>query len=389
MNLFHDRTWVEWALALTLALPLYTYIGYPLLLALTGLFFPRKRLTLSFEPTVTMLIAAYNEELAIAAKLENTLALDYPREKLQILVVSDGSVDRTEEIVESYAARHPHIHLLHVPGRMGKTHIQNEGVKRATGEVIVFSDATAVYHRDALKYLAAHYQDSRIGAVSGRYLYFDPNGSPTGLGSVAFWNFENIIKKLQYRVRTLTGCSGCIYSVRKSAYVPLPRGACSDIVEPMEIVLKGYKVAFEERAVAYEETTANAGDEFRMRVRVAARGIGALLMKQELLQFWKHGWISFQLFSHKVCRWLVPLTLPPMLVLSGMLRDNPWIGAFFFLQVVFYAIAALSMVMPIHKLWKPLGVPLYFCTVSLAVVFGMYNVVSGRQPVVWETVRSS
>src|SRR3954454_13137422 len=205
----------------------YVYLGYPLLLGVVALF--RKRRV--YEPSdhccphLTVLVAAYNEERHIQRKIEQTLLLEYPADLLEVLVVSDGSTDRTDEIVKSFAD--PRVRLLRVEGRRGKTHAQNQGVGCCRGEVIVFSDATAIYHPKALLYLASNYQDPRVGAVSGRYDYFDPEGdSPTGLGSIAFWNYENVIKTLQSRIATLTGCSGCIYSVRNSVYTPLPDTAC-------------------------------------------------------------------------------------------------------------------------------------------------------------------
>src|SRR2546423_10934580 len=232
----------------------YVYIGYPVLLAALGTLIRRRRPEIGFTPSISVLIAAYNEAAAIGRKIEQTLALEYPASKLEILVVSDGSTDRTDEIVKSMAD--PRVRLLRVEGRLGKTNAQNEGVKQCRGKVIVFSDATAVYHPKALLYLAAHYADAKVGAVSGRYKYFDPeNSSPTGLGSVAFWNYENMIKLLQSRIGTLTGCSGCIYSVRRNNYIPLWRDACSDLVEPLCIVRDGERGAVEDRGLAYRGRT--------------------------------------------------------------------------------------------------------------------------------------
>src|SRR5713226_136638 len=197
---------------LSFAALVYVYAGYPSLLALLSIFFRKRQAEPGFTPRLSILIAAYNEETGIQKKLEQTLQLDYPAGLLEIIVLSDGSTDKTDSIVESFPD--PRVRLLRVTGRMGKTNAQNEGVNTAQGEVLIFSDATTVYHPQALRYLAANYADPHVGAVSGRYQYFDPAGnSPTGLGTMAFWNYENLIKTFQSRIRTITGCCGCIYSV--------------------------------------------------------------------------------------------------------------------------------------------------------------------------------
>jgi len=365
---------------------LYVYVGYPALLALVAPFCRQPNKQPGYLPRVSVLIAAYNEEAHIGQKLAETLALEYPPEKIEILVVSDGSSDQTDAIVAHCAD--PRVKLLRIEDRKGKTNAQNEGVKQCTGEVIVFSDATAVYHPKAVQYLACHYENPSVGAVSGRYQYFDPKGeSPMGLGSIAFWNYENMLKKLQSRISTLTGCSGCIYSVRKSVYTTLPAAACSDLVEPLHVVRKGYRVVFEDRALAHEETTKSSKEEFSMRVRVVSRGIGGILSVPELLQFWRHGWISFQLISHKVLRWLVPFALILLLFSNALLLREPAFRVFFLLQVLFYLFGLMSTLVPLHRRWKPLGIPLYFCTLNAAALFGLLKMLRGQKYVIWETVR--
>jgi cellulose synthase/poly-beta-1,6-N-acetylglucosamine synthase-like glycosyltransferase len=177
--------------------------------------------------------------------------------------------------------------------RRGKTHAQNEGVKACNGEIVVFSDATTIYHPLALRYLACNYEDLTVGAVSGRYQYFDPEGrSPTGSGTIAFWNYENWIKALQSRIKTITGCCGCIYSVRRSVYTELPDNIISDLVQPLWVISKGYRVLFDDRALAYEETTKSTGEEFSMRVRVVTRAMRGLWTVADLLKPWKHAWVG-------------------------------------------------------------------------------------------------
>jgi cellulose synthase/poly-beta-1,6-N-acetylglucosamine synthase-like glycosyltransferase len=276
-----------------------------------------------------------------------------------------------------------------VTGRRGKTNAQNEGVTLCRGEIVVFSDSTTVYHSDSLSYLAAHYEDPRVGAVSGRYKYFDAEGSPTGLGSIAFWNYENLIKLFQSQISTLTGCSGCIYSVRKSVYTPLPDAACSDLVEPLHVVRKGYRVVFEDRALAYEGVTTSSSQEFTMRVRVAARGIRGVLSVPDLLKPWKRAWISFQLFSHKLLRWSVPLLLIILFIATLLLFRHTAFQIAAVLQSAFYALALLTLRVPLHRRWKVLGIPLYFCTLNAAALVSIWEIMRGQRYTVWETVREA
>ncbi len=183
--------------------------------------------------------------------------------------------------------------------------------------------------------------------MSGRYKYFDPQDqSPTGLGSSAFWNYENLIKMMQSRISTITGCCGCIYSVRKAAYTDLPDDIISDLVQPLQVIRKGYKVLFEDRALAYEETTKSTKEEFSMRVRVVTRAMRGLVSVSDLLKPWKFAWPAFQLWSHKILRWMVPLFLMAIFISNLFLLDKAisFFRAVMVAQLAFYAAAILNMV---------------------------------------------
>jgi cellulose synthase/poly-beta-1,6-N-acetylglucosamine synthase-like glycosyltransferase len=365
----------------------YVYAGYPLLLALIGLFVRRQRPEPGYSPSISVLIAAYNEEAAIERKLQQTLALEYPADKLEILVLSDCSTDRTDEIVKAFP--YPRVRLVRMAERRGKTHAQNQGIKQASGEVVIFSDATAIYHPKALAYLACNYQDQSVGAASGRYQYFDPGDqSPTGLGSVAFWNYENLIKKLQSKIKTITGCCGCIYSVRKAVYTDLADDVISDLVQPLQAIRKGYRVVFEDRALAYEETTQSTAEEFAMRVRVVTRAMRGLLSVSDLLEPWKFFWPAFQLWSHKVLRWMVPLFLITMFAANLLLIDSLVYRVALAAQLLLYGAAIVNLLVPVHRKWKPLGIPLFFCTLNAAALVSMIEICRGRKYVTWQTVRA-
>ena len=366
----------------------YAYAGYPLLLAIIASFKNRPKANLGYFPAISVLIAAYNEESNIRTKIEQTLSLDYPADKVEILVLSDCSTDGTDAIVKSFSAQR--VRLLRAPQRIGKTSVQNLGVEEAHGEILVFSDATTTYHPLALQYLTANFSDPTVGAAGGRFQYFDQKGnSPTGLGMVAFWSYETLIKILQSRISTVTGCSGCIYAVRRTVYTPLHPSIISDLVQPLCVVRKGYRVVFEDRAMAYEETTRSPKEEFAMRVRVVTRGIRGFLSVGQLFNLFKYPWISFQLFSHKIMRWLVPFLLPVLFIATLLLQHHLIYRLLFIAQLAFYSLALSAFALPLHRVWKPLTIPLYFCTINIAVVWSVVEVLRGRKYVVWQTVRSS
>jgi len=388
--MMHAIKWhgvAELAFWLSVAIVFYVYTGYGLLLATLSIFVRRRHQNPEHRPFLSVVIAAYNEEKGIRKKIEQTLDLDYPADRLEIIVASDGSTDRTDEIVTSM--QDPRVRLIRVEGRKGKTAAQNEAVKICKGDVVVFSDATTVYHPQALRYIAANYHDPTVGAVSGRYQYFDAQGSsPTGLGTIAFWNYENLIKVLQSKIRTISGCCGCIYSVRRALYTPLPAEVISDLVQPLHVIRQGYRVVFEDRALAYEETTRSANEEFSMRVRVVTRGIRGLLSVPDMLVPGKHTWVCFQLWSHKILRWLIPLALSVLWGSSLLLWNQPTYRFVFMAQSCFYIMAVLTYFIPLHKRWKVLGIPLYFCILNAAALCSVVEVLRGKKYMVWETVRT-
>jgi len=364
----------------------YTYAGYSLLVVALSRFFNNTVGKKDITPKVTFLITAYNEEKNIAQKLENTLSLDYPKSKLEILVASDGSTDRTEEIVKGFADRG--VRLLRVEGRVGKTATQNAAIKAATGEIVIFSDTTTTYEKNNIRNIVRNYADPAVGAVSGRYEYFNPTGAAIGTGNILFWKYENLIKSSQTRIKTISGCCGCIYSVRKKAYEPLPPDIISDLVEPLKILEKGYRIVFEPDAVAYEETTEKAGEEFKMRIRVISRGMRGLFYMKKLFNPLKFPFISFQLFSHKILRWLIPFFMIGILLSNLFLLDRTFYKITMALQAVFYAMALIAWLgEKAHLKLKIFSIPLYFSTVNIASLVSLYKTLKGFKAVTWETVR--
>jgi len=376
-------TFIFWSALLIVA---YTYVGYTALIPAIALFFRKPVAYGDIEPRVTFLITAYNEEKNIRAKLEQVLSLDYPHDSLEVMVASDGSTDRTDDIVREFGERG--VILKRVEGRVGKTATQNEAVKVATGEVIIFSDATTVYEKDAIRKIVRNYGDPEVGAVSGRYEYVNPTGAPVGTGTILFWKYENFIKSMQTRIRTITGCCGCIYSVRRSAYVPLPPDIISDLVEPLKIIESGYRVVFEPEAVAYEETTEKPAEEFGMRVRVITRAMRGILYVKSLLNPFRYPFVSFQLISHKVLRWMIPFFLIALLVSNAFLLGYWFYKLSLGLQLSFYLTALAGLVADrIGRKCRLFAIPLYFCVVNAASMVAFTKTLKGQKMVTWETVR--
>ncbi len=371
---------------LCVAMIVYTYVGYPILLRILASFIRRSLPEPSEEPAITLLICAHNEAGSIGEKLRDSLALRYPSDKLQILVASDGSTDETDEIVSSFADQG--VSLVRILRQSGKTHAQNVAVHQSRGEIIVFSDATTRYHPDALRYLAGQYEDKQVGAVSGSYVYVDASrNSPTGAGAQAYASYDNTIRRLQSQVWSISGCCGCIYSVRRALYTPLADDIISDLVQPLHILRQGYRVSFEPRALAWESSTVSPRREFSMRVRVVSRALAGLLSVPQLLLPWRSPWTAFQLWSHKLLRWIVPLFLVGMFSSSAFLLHSPFYRAAFLAQALFYSVAFLTWLVPFHRGWRTLSLPLYFCTVNLAIVGGLIQLLRGNRYTIWNPER--
>ncbi len=244
----------------------YTYIGYGLLLVIVSKVAGRGVNREALTPHFTVIITAYNEERDLQAKIQNTLALDYPRDKLEIIVASDCSSDRTDEIVRSFAEQGVRLHRQFQ--RLGKTAAQNAAVELSHGEIILFSDATTLYQPDVLRVIGPNFADASVGCVAGQLIYVDPSNSGIGRGAVSYWNYEVFLKRHESRACSLIGASGCLYAVRRSAYIPLYESACSDFIIATKMVEQGLRAIYEPQAICTEETNSRAEKELRMRVRV-------------------------------------------------------------------------------------------------------------------------
>lgn len=365
----------------------YTYVGYPLLVWAVSRVRPRPRLRADCEPTVTVIITAYNEERDLAAKLKNTLALDYDPAKLEILVASDCSNDRTDEIARSFAARGVRLHRQ--PERLGKTAAQNAAVELARGEIILFSDATTLYRGDVLRALVPNFADPSVGCVAGHLVYVDPERTGTGRGAVSYWGYETFLRRHESRACSLVGAPGCLYAVRRSAYVPLYHEACSDFIIATKMVEQGLRAVYEPAAVCTEETNSRAGRELRMRVRIIAQTLTDLWRHRAMLNPLRGGFYAVQLLSHKVLRYLVPLFLLTLFASSAVLAPHSlFYSAVLWAQLLCYGLAALGGLLELFGVGvRLLSLPAYFVLANLASVIAIYKFLSGERYARWEPMR--
>jgi len=385
---------VFWA---SLAAVTWTYAGYPLLLLALARrrrrspHPPRPTEDPPFEPTVTIIVSAYNEEKAIRRKLERTLALDYPPEKLEVIVASDSSTDRTHDIVRELGPRG--VRLVVLPERAGKTAAQNQAAAAAKGEVLIFTDATTELDRGSVRQLCASFVDPRVGCVGAELEYVSEGGSAVGKGGGLYWRYEKRVKELESQVSTLIGVSGCLYAVRANAYRPIEPDLISDFVVAGDVFQRGFITVYGGGTVSSERTHEETGREFEMRVRVIVRTINALVRRARMLNPLRYGFFSFQLFSHKVLRYLVPELLIAIfasglyLALAGG-SSAPVYRAFLIAQLALYLAAAVGWLRQRLGLRLPfVHVPFYFVVVNLAALWALMLYLRGERNVTWTTVR--
>src|SRR6266700_5476810 len=382
-----SRLVVEIVFWLTAAALLYTYIGYPLLLVLMSRLCGRPVHRSDFTPSATVIITAYNEERDLAAKLENTLALDYDSNLLEVIVASDCSTDRTDEIAREFAARGVRLHRQ--AERLGKTAAQNGAVEQARGDVILFSDATTDYEPDVLRILMSSFADPTVGCATGRVIYTDRAESSVGHGTRSYWGYEFLLKKYESNVCSLIGVCGCMYAVRKSAYVPLYHEACSDFLIATKMVEQGLRAIYEPSAVCTEETNRRTDKELRMRVRVISQTFTDLWRHRAMMNPFRSGFYAVQLFSHKVMRYFVPFFLVGTLFSSSVLAPQSRVYLIIFIaQFVSYLSAfAAFMLEKIGLRSRLLALPHYFVLANVASLIAFYKFLHGERFASWEPIR--
>ncbi len=378
---------------LTTALLIYIYLGYPVLLWLMARLFPTThRFDETFTPSVTLIISAYNEENVIAAKIRNALQLEYPPGKLSIMVVSDCSTDRTDELVQQFEGQG--VLLVRPELRRGKTAGLNLALTKTASDIVVFSDANAMYDRQAVRNLVKHFSDPRIGYVVGHARYQETATTAAGISEGRYWNIEIKMKQWESDFSSVVGADGALYAIRRELYEPLRETDINDFVNPLQIIAKGYRGIFEPAAWCTEKPAGQFSKEFSRKIRIANRSLNGLLRVSETCNPLRFGRFAGQLISHKLLRWFSPYILCcNFLAALAVSAGQPRVSAATVLVALYGSFALLSLIG-----WRqdkqgrdyPLFfVPYYFSLMNLASAIGVLLRMRGTVISTWETVRTT
>ena len=361
----------------------FAYVGYPLLLALLVRLVRRQPRSADITPSVTLLVPAYNEEQALGPKLDSCLRLDYPGEKLQVVVLSDGSTDGTNAVAAEYA-RHG-IELLAFCENRGKLAVLRDGVAQARGEIVVFSDAACRLMPDSLRRLVRPFADPGVGCVSGVYRVLRPDEAQLGEEEGFYWRYETFIKKCESDLASILGAHGALYAIRRELWPDLGEGTINDdYTVAVKIVAGGRRAVYEPSAVACEEATEMGG--FARRVRIAVGNFQQLRLLGLLL--WPpRPWLLFEFVAHKLLRLVGPFCLVAALVLSLFL-PGPLYVALLVAQVAFYGAAVAGWLGGRRVRVPLLKLPYYFCMINAAYVVGLARLLTGRERVQWNAPRA-
>jgi cellulose synthase/poly-beta-1,6-N-acetylglucosamine synthase-like glycosyltransferase len=361
----------------------YIYFGYPVTIYLLSKIIHQRVSKDNTLSNVTILIAVYNESKHISATIENKLSLDYPKDKLELIVISDGSDDGTDEIVRGYA--NFGVKLIRQEPRNGKTSALNLAVPHAKGEILVFSDANSLYAPEALRKLINNFADPSVGYVTGKMIYVNPDGTTIGDSCSAYMKYENLIRSLETNVGSVVGVDGGIDAIKKKLYKPMRADQLPDFVLPLMVIKQGFRVVYDPEALLMEDTLKKSEDEYRMRVRVSLRALWALWDMRILLNPFRFGIFSFQLLVHKILRYLaIVFILIVYLANIILLFRSKFFKIIFILQSLFYGAAALA-----HKLEKSgkspgiLFIPYYFMLINIAAGHALIRFMKKEKQVLW------
>lgn len=361
----------------------YVYIGYPVCVWIASRLMRLDVNNKPFEPLVTILIAAYNEEEQIGNTIANKLQLDYPKDKLQIIVISDGSTDKTDEIAKSFSG--DNVVLIRQDPRAGKTSALNLAIPYATGEILVFSDANSIYAADALKHIASNFYNPQVGYVTGKMIYTNHEGKPIGDGCSAYMKYENVLRSMETKIGSVVGVDGGIDSIRASLYSNLNPDQLPDFVQPLKVVEQGYRVIYEPKALLRESSLTQSTEEYRMRVRVCLRSLWALYDMRQLLWGECGFMFAWQLWSHKVFRYLVFLFLLGAYITNILLWTEAFIFKIVFVaQTVCYFGGLSSYLLEKMRIQSKFLSPLhYFILLNLAAAHASLKFILGKKQVIW------
>lgn len=365
----------------------YAYLGYGLLLFVVSFFFKRKLpAPLAKLPAITVVVPAFNEEVFIEKKIQNTLSLNYPSEKLHVLFVTEGSTDRTNKIVQSYSK----VMLLAGPVRRGKTAAINHAVQNVHTPVVVFTDANALLHQNSLLEMVKHYADETVGGVAGEKRILETEQSTVGLGERLYWQYESWLKQANANFYTVVGAAGELFSIRTALFKPVREDVIlDDFMISAEVCRQGYRFVYEAGAYATEAPSVSVAEERKRKVRISAGCFQALTLLRGLLNPFRGFRLFFQYVSHRVLRWaLCPLCLLLLFITNAFLAaasESFFYPFLFFGQLLFYGMAGAGhQLLQIRKMPKFLLVPYYFVFMNVSLCNGLYLFLAKKQTAVWQ-----
>jgi cellulose synthase/poly-beta-1,6-N-acetylglucosamine synthase-like glycosyltransferase len=364
-------------------LVLYAYLGYPALLAALRIVVrhPATAETSDYHPSVTLIIPVHNEERVIDDKLKNLDSLQYPRDRLVVLIVSDGSTDRTQQHVQAYRGD-LQIRFLELRQRQGKAAALNLGLQHATSEIVVFTDASILLDADALRQIVRPFKDATIGCVSGE------DHIPGGGGEGLYGRYELFLRNLESQVSSIAGASGSFYAMRTSLCTPFLPGMAPDFLSVLSCVAQGFRAVTEPQAFGTMVSVKSARGEFQRKVRTLIRGMTALWHMRALLNPLRNGLFALVLWSHKMARWLVPFFLMAMLLANVCLLSQVFYLLLFLAQIVFYTMAVLA-ILNIRWLRESMvgKIAMYFTVVNGAILVAWLRFLTGTRQEIWEPTR--
>lgn len=379
----------------SLFLVVYTYVGYGLLLfflvKIKEVFRPVKQYFFTFQelPEVTLFIAAYNEEAFIEEKIANSLSLEYPRHKYRIIIVTDGSNDRTPQIVEGYKE----IHHFYQPERRGKIAAVNRVMPYVQTPFVVYTDANTLLNKEALINIVKHFKDHCVGAVAGeKRVSMEEKDTASGAGEGIYWKYESALKRWDSALYSVVGAAGELFAIRTALHQEVPQDTIiEDFYTTLSIARQGYRVVYEPSAYAVEGPSASVKEELKRKIRIAAGGIQAIVRLKSLLNIFRYGILSFQYISHRVLRWTItPFALLVLLVSNFFLLQTgqSFYQWFFAGQILFYLLALVGYMLESRQIkLKIFFVPYYFFIMNYAVFAGIIRYLKGSQSVVWERAK--